>query len=178
MRCLLFICLVMLLDRPLCAEELRLITDTSDTWVTLKVPQPPATDMEKLALRASVAGTTVSQESLTAYYLDQKNNLDLIRVEEAPESDTERFHSVVSYQIRDGRIWGHTRLKYVSKPNPENEQVAREIARDYLLGRGDQIPVLFNGRAYVVQYDGKCLLTVIEKDDTMVHFTYRYSRCR
>lgn len=178
MRCLILLFLVLSVSRPLSAEELHLITDTSDTWVVPDTPQPPANDREKLALRASVAGATVSQENLTAYYLDQKNNVDLIRVEEAPDSAAEGFHAVVGYQVRDGRIWGYTRPKYVSKPNPENEQVAREIARDYLLGRGGQTPVIFNGRVYVVRYDGKCILSVIEKDETTVHFTYRYNTCR
>jgi hypothetical protein len=81
-------------------------------------------------------------------------------------------------QLRGGKIWGNTRLKYVAKPNPESEQVAREIALDYLLGRIGQIPVIFNGWVYIVDYDGKYIVTVTAKDETTVHFTYRFSSCR
>ena len=88
MRCLLIIGLVMSFCRPLFAVELRLLTDTSETWL------------------------------------------------------------------------------------------AREIALDYLLGWIGQIPVIFNGWVYVVDYDSKCIITVTAKDDTTVHFTYRYSSCR
>ena len=178
MRCLHVICLIMSLCNPLYAEELHLLTDTSEIWRARDTPQHPATDLEKLALQAAVAGTTVTKDRVTAYYIVRKNSFDLVRVEEAPESTTEDLYSVSSYQIRDGKIWGDTRLKYVVKPNPENEQVAREIALDYLLGRIGQIPVIFNGWVYVVDYDGKCIITVTAKDETTEHFTYRYSSCR
>lgn len=108
----------------------------------------------------------------------RKDAFDIVTVEETPESAAEVFYAVSSFRIRNGMIWGDTNLKYVAKPNRDSEQIAREIAKDYLLGRVSDIPVIFNGRAYVVNYDGTCLLTVVEKDAVTVHFTYRYSRCR
>lgn len=178
MRYLFFLCLVLSWCTPSFAEELRLLSDTSETWRARDTPQQPATDRENLALRAAVAGTAVSQDRLTAHNLGKRDSFDLVSVDEAPESEIEGFHAVSSYLIRDGKIWSETNLKYVSKPNPENELVAREVAKDYLLGRGGQMPVIFNGWMYLVDYDGKCLITVTAKDETTVNFTYRYSSCR
>jgi hypothetical protein len=177
MRCLLFICLIMLCATPTRAEELHLIVDTSERWQIREIPQPPKTDQELLALQAVVTGTTVTQDGLTAYYNGRKGTFDIVTVDEAPESASD-LHAVISYQFRNGRICGDTNIKYVSMPNPEHERVARETAKNYLLGRGGQTPVIFNGSAYVVQYDGKCLISVAEKDDATVHFTYRYNSCR
>lgn len=177
MRYQLIITLVMLLCPPLYAGELRLLSDTSETWRARETPQLPATDREKLAFRAAVALATVSEERLTAYYLGQRNSQDLVTVEEAPESALEGFHAMSSYLIRDGMIWSDTRIKYVAKPNPVNEQVAREIARDYLLGRISQVPIIFNGQVYVANSDDKCIITVTAKDETSVNFTYRYNSC-
>lgn len=178
MRSLFFFCLFVACGTPSFAEELRLLTDTSYTWHLREAPQLPATDREELALRAVVAGTTVRQERLTAYCMGQKDSFDIVTVEEDPESATDDFYAVSSHLIRDGKIWSDTRIRYVAKPNVENELVSREIAKDYLLGRIGQTPVIFNGWVYVVNYEGKCILTVGAKDENTVHFTYRYSICK
>jgi len=122
MRFLLFFCMTMMWSAPLPAEELRLLTGSSETWFTRYNPQPPATDREILALRATETGSTVTQDRLTAYYIGQKDSFDLVTVEESPESPAELGYAVTSHKIRDGKIWGDTHLVYVFRPNPEKRR--------------------------------------------------------
>lgn len=179
MRYLFFICCAMLWCRPLSAEGLHLTTDTSDIiWIARDARNRPESDHETLALRSVATKSTITQDRLTAYYLGKKNSFDFVTVEDAPETVTEGFHGVSSYLIRDDMIWFDTRLTYVAKTNPEHEQVAREMATDYRLGRGGAMPAFFKGSVYLVDYDGKCILTVLEMDENnTVQFTYRYNCC-
>lgn len=178
MRVLLFIVFSIFWCVPSFAEQphLRLLLDTSETWQTLQDPQEPATDRELLALRAVVTAATAIQDRFTAYYLGKKDDLDIVSVDEAPEEGG-GVHAVSSYQFRDRVIVSETRIKYVTKPNPVYEQVAREIAMDYLLGRNRRMPIIFNERAYTVEYNGKCAISVVEMIDSVVQFTYRYNSC-
>lgn len=177
MRILLCICLVLSWCHPSFAEGLHLLSDTSETWHAREYPQPPATDREILALRAVATETTASEDRMTAYYLGKRDVYDIVTVDEAPD-ETGGVHAVSSYQFRDRMIVYETRTKYVTKPNPELEQIAREIALDYLLGRNTRMPVILNGRIYTVERSGKCILSVIEKEESTISFTYRYSSCK
>lgn len=179
MRYLFIICVVMSWCSPLFAVELRLTTDLSDNvWLARDPPQHPQTETEILAAQAVATKLTATQDNLTAYYYGKKDSFDFITVEVEPETKTEGFHSVTSYLFRDGRIWFDTRLKYVAKPDPKHEQIAREMAIDYLLGRGGNMPALFKGSSFLVDYDGKCILTVTEMDQNFtVQFIYRYTCC-
>jgi hypothetical protein len=178
MRCLYLLLCIFLWCGPSFAEELRLLTDTSFSWVARSVPEDPANEWETLALRAVVAGTTVKQDRLTAYLLGQQDSFDLVTVEEASENPGDPFLSVRSYRIGSGKIRDETQLKYSAKPNPEDEMVAREVAKDYLLGRGNGQPFIFNGKVHDVQYDGKCILSIVARDELTVYFTFRFSRCK
>ena len=178
MRVLFFLCLVTLWCKPLFAAELRLIFDNSETWIARVSPEEPETEWEVLALKAVVAGPTARQDRLTATYVGKRNSFDIVTVEEAPESIEDGLYGVKSFEVCEGKICGDTHRKYVSKPNPENEQMARSIAMQYLAGARDSKPQLHNGKMYVVEYDGKCLLTVIEKDRETVFFRYQYDSCR
>ncbi|OGU13175.1 MAG: hypothetical protein A2076_07845 [Geobacteraceae bacterium GWC2_53_11] len=179
MRVLLFIFFSIIWCVPSFAEQphLRLLSDTSETWQVLQSPQEPATDREILALRAVVTETTATQDKMTAYYLGKRDVFDIVSVDEAPE-EAGGVHAVSSYQFRDRMIVYETRIKYVTKPNPEYEQIAREIALDYLLGRNRRMPIIFNERVYDVEYNGKCAISVIEMADSVVQFTYRYNSCK
>lgn len=177
MRYLLCLCLVLSWCLPSFAEGLHLLSDTSETWHAREYPQPPATDREILALRAVVTESTATEERMAAYYLGKRDVYDIVTVDEAPD-DTGGVHAVSSYQFRDRMIVYETRTKYVARPNQEHEQIAREIALDFLLGRNTRMPVLFNGRVYSVERSGKCILSVQEMEETTIVFTYRYSSCK
>lgn len=179
MRILLFICLILCWCIPSSADTLRLhlLSDTSKTWHARETPQEPSTEREILALRAVVTETNAIQDKVTAFYLGKRDVFDIVTVDEAPE-EAGGVHAVNSYQFRDRMIVYDTRIKYVAKPNPESEQIAREIALDYLLGRNTRMPVLFNGKVYIVEYSGACTIAVLEKEGQTTVFTYRYSRCK
>lgn len=179
MRTLLLIFFSIIWCVPSFAEQphLRLLSDISETWQALQAPQEPSTDRELLALRAVDTAATATQDRFTAYYLGKRDVFDIVSVDEAPE-EAGGVHAVSSYQFRDRMIVYETRIKYVTKPNPENEQVAREIALDYLLGRNRRMPVIFNERVYTVEYNGKCAISVVEMIDSVVQFTYRYNSCK
>jgi hypothetical protein len=176
MRYLIFIVLVILCSSPTNADELRLILDTSETWHDRDNRFQPENDQEILALRAVVAGATINDDRLTAYYSGKTGDFDLVTIDEAPENSAD-LHSVTSYRVCNNKICGNTRSKFISLPKSENEQVARKIAIDHLHGKTALLPVIFNGYVYIVQYEGKCNISVIEKDETTVQFIYRYNCC-
>jgi hypothetical protein len=178
MRILFLIGLITLWCTVSCAEELRLLADNSETWEKRERPQPAETEWEMLALRAVVAKSTVSQDGLTATYVGREGSLDIVSVEEAPENPADELYSVRSYAICDGKICKDTRRKFVSKPNPEHEKIARETAQNYLNGARSALPVSYGGIMYIVEYDGKCLLTVNMKDRETQHYSFRYTRCK
>jgi hypothetical protein len=178
MRILLCLCLTLFWSIPGFALELRLLSDSSESWRIIEPAQEPSSSQELLALRAISAKATTSQDRMTAYYLGKNNGFDMVTVDEAPEDETESIHTVISYKLRDGMIVFETRPRYVAKLNYESEQIAREIALDYLLGRNTRIPVFINDRVYKVEYNGKCSISVIEMIGTNVQFTYRYTSCK
>ena len=181
MRILFFVCLVICWCIPSSYAEtvrLRLLSDTSETWHALETPHEPSTEREILALRAVNTESTVTLDRMSAYYLGKWDVYDIVTVDEAPEIEAEGVHTVNSYQFRDRLIVYETRIKYVAKPNPEAEQMAREIALDYLLGRNTRMPVIFNGRVFIVEYNGKCIISVMEKEQDTTVFTYRYNCCK
>lgn len=178
MRFLLVICFIAAWSTSSYSEELRLLMDTTETWLAREIPATPANDREKLAYQAVSTQDTVSNNMMTAHYLGPKDSFELVTVDEAPDDESGGIHAVISYQFRDGKIWSATRLKYTAQPPLENEQIAREIALDYLLGRIGPIPVMFHDHVFVPVSDGKCIISITEKDDSAVHFTYRYSRCK
>lgn len=177
MRILLIICFTLCWCTPSSALELHLLSDTSESWHILDPAHRPSTDREILALRAVSTKATTTQEKMTAYYLGKNNGFDVVTVDEAPEDEKETIHTVTSYKLQDDVIVYETRPKYVAKLNYESEQVAREIALDYLLGRNTRMPVFINDRVYKVEYISKCNITVIEMIGSTVQFTYRYSSC-
>lgn len=174
MRNIVLVCIVMLWGSTVTAEELRLIVDTQETWTARVRPTAPETEGESLALQAAVAHTAVKQGILTATPVGHKNNCDIVTVE---ESEDEGMCTVKSYEVCRGKISAETREKFVTKPNPEREQIARNVAAEHLRGNKQTVPVMFNGRMFIADYDGKCLITIHEKDRDTVHYSYRYNSC-
>lgn len=177
MRILLIMCFTLCWCIPAFAMELRLLSDTSEIWLVRKTSMEPSTDYEILALRAVTAKATTTQGRMTAYYLGKNEGFDVVTVDEASENETETIHTVTSYKFRDSMIVYETHPKYVAKLNYESEQIAREIALDYLLGRNTRVPVFINGRVYKVENNGKCGISVIEMAGSTEQFIFRYSSC-
>lgn len=178
MRCLLIVCLLICTCLTAQGEELRLMSDTSEIWHEREPPQAPETNRELLAQRAAESGSTVSDNNMTAYYLGQKHTYELVTVEEAPES-SDGVHAINSYQLRHGLIYHETKIKFLVKPNQLSEQIARELALDYLHNRTVAgKPVVMNGHLYNIERGEKCQITVTERSGETVLFTYRYRSCR
>lgn len=179
--CLGFCIAILTLSNPLCAEEWCLSADHSDSeWVARETPDPATTDKEILALKAVAAGATVNQDKLIAHYSGKKNSFDIVTVEELSEGSSDGIHAVLSYQIRDGEIWGNTRVKYVKQMKPEKLKEVLKIANDYIdeNKQGSKMPIMVGETTYVVDYDGKTNLTVIEKTYDEVLGTYFFHECR
>lgn len=172
-----FLCFLMLSCNPVWGGELRLVADTSETWIARESPQEAETEWEILAVRAAGTKAPVVQGRLAASSLGFKGSSHLVMVEEASETPEEGLYNVKSFEVCGGKICGDTSNKFVTKPNPENEQIAREVAMAHLKGNSKVGPVFSNGKAFVVEYDGKCSLTVVEKNSTDSS-SYRYNTCQ
>lgn len=180
MRCLLCFCMIMLMCTPVCAEEWCLSTDTSSgDWIARETPGQPVTIRETLAVRAVNSGSTVTQDKFTAYYIGQKESFDIVNVEEAPENPLEGSYSVNSYQVRDREIWGNTRIKYVTKVDPEREATARAMLNDYVQnGPGDGRPFFSNGRMYAIKSDGAGISVTEKNPEESSSNTFYFHRCK
>lgn len=165
---------------PLFASDLRLIVDTSVIWEAVDgQPHEPIDEWEILAVKSGKNKATVDHGRLMATYVGGNELFDHVVVEEASEDKSDGVCAVKNFGVCNDKICRESRRQYITKLNPEKEQIARSIAEGFLKDKSSNIkPTLFDGRAYVVDYDGKCSLTVYEKDRSTTYSSYRYSICR
>lgn len=177
-RLLLSCCLVVLWCAPLYALEVRLMLDASEQWQERGGHGDPADAKEQLAVQAAESQVPLTFECLSAYVVKWLDDGVVVVVEEASEDGPAGPALVNSYQIRDGKIVRSAHPVYRVRPHPQNEEIAREVARDFVLGRLSPHPLIYNGLVYSAIVVDKCVVAVIAKGDGGVDFTYRYFICK
>jgi hypothetical protein len=175
---LLICCLVVIWSTPLSALEVRLLQDASEQWQERGDHGDPADAKEQLAVQAAESPVPLTFEYLSAYVVKNLDDGVVVVVEEASEDGSAGPALVSSYQIRERKIIRSARPIYRVRPHPQKEEIAREIARDFVLGRLSPHPLIYNGLVYSAVVVDKCVVAVIAKGEGGVDFTYRYFICK
>lgn len=147
-------------------------------WLERNPPSEPLNAAEALAVKSAAGLMTLQRPGETAHYESQNDSFTLIRHELLPIGE-ESYVITVKYRIRDGLVYGATIPAYVARLDPQKEKFAQEVANKAASGNAPAIPVIYNGRMFIVKNMGinSCTVDVVEKDLDREYATYRVKTC-
>jgi hypothetical protein len=147
-------------------------------WLERNPPSEPLNAAESLAVKSAAGLMTLQRPRETAHYESQNDSFTLVRHEQLSIGE-ESYVITVKYRIRDGLVYGETVPAYVALLDPQKEKFAQEVANNAASGNASSIPVIYNGRMFIVKNKGmnSCTVDVVEKDLDREYATYRVKTC-
>ena len=147
-------------------------------WVERNPPTEPLNAAEALAVKSAAGLVTLQSPGESASYESQNDSFTLVRHEQHSIGE-ESYVITVKYRIRDGLVYGETIPAYVALLDPLKEKFAHEVAVNAASGNAPSIPMIYDGRMFVVKNKGmnSCTVDVVEKDLDREYATYRVKTC-